>query len=1351
MTRVALALCLLLAATVSAIAGPPAAPRLAPPAPVARHQDEAAAKRAALERAKVLESWVPPLAPLTWDAIRYSVDLRLDLEREAISGTVAVELEALVDGLATVGLDADLGLRVTSVLLLSDPALPHDGPRPLAFTHRDNRLEVDLPRPLSSGERVWLLVAYGGHGQSSYSYWTYGVNWDRHGEAGAPVVWSMAEPYGARVWWPCQDRTDDKALVDLTVTAPAELLVSSNGAQVSRVDNGDGTATTHWASAYPIATYLVVMNASDFAHSEQTYVAGDGSTMPVALFAYPELAAQAELDLANTPEMIGVLAAAFGEYPFLGEKYGNCLAPFGGGMEHQTLTSFGAGLVGTTSAEWINIHELGHSWWGDWVTCGDWKDLWLNEGFATYAEQVWAEHRGADVLADYVAGSDWVGYFRGPLYDNPEPFSDTVYTKGGWILRMLRHVLGDDAFFAALADYRAAHGGAGATTAQLQAVLEESVGSDLDWFFEPWVYGTTRPRYQYDWQEVAGPAVRLRVRQLQTNAPLLRMPLDVRVTTSAGSEDHLVWVEAEAEQTIDLPLSSTPTAVALDPDHQVLAEIGPASAPDLDFGPLGPDGFDAGTLVMGSSATLQVPLVNLGGSDLEVSLVQPYYELGFELLSPQPPFTVAAGASQDLTIRFRPRSVGFAAQPFVVLSNDPSHDGIGVFVVTGSALAWPTAYIFVSTQVEFGPQPVGTARVLPFTVANRGGTDLLLSGGLTGEAFALLGAIPDRLAPGEEVELGVRFLPTAPGAAAGTVTLTTNDPYVPSPVISLSGEGLAAPRLELDPPALLFGSAAGATSSTLVVSNTGSADLVLSDLRTAPPFDLPAPPDLPLTLAPGSSVPVEVRFTPADSGESRGSLRLLTDDPVAAWVSVPLAGSSTTSQPVLAAVPAVAHSPGIGGATWSTTLVLLNPTGADLDLDLGLLPADLAAPDLCLSVPAGQQRWVEDVVASMGRDGTGGLELAADSAGLVASTVTATAAASGTHGQQISAVARERALDCDAPVLLPGLAAGDGFHTNFGLLNLADEELTVTLALHAASGAELGTLTLRAAGRGFAQASDALAGLSPEPLRGAFAVGSCAAAGAAYHLYASVVDDASHDPSFVAPLAAGGSAPLDVVLPAVASTPGLGGTQWRSDLVLVATGTSSAQVTLELHPRGEVAAATATVDVPAGTASVLEDVVGTTLGRVGSGWLRLTSAAPGLLVASRTYNDDPAGTYGQEVAAVDRADMVGPGERVVLPGLTSAAGFRTNLGVASAAAVDTAVTVRARRDDGEVIGEVELAVPAGALLQVDRFLSERLGHVGPAWVELWSDDAGAAFFAYASVVDEGTGDPVLVPGTVVDP
>ena len=163
--------------------------------------------------------------------------------------------------------------------------------------------------------------------------------------------------------------------------------------------------------------------------------------MPVVIYAYPRLPSRPRSDLAITPDIIGALAEAFGEYPFLEEKYGNCTVPFGGGMEHQTLTAYALSGAGGRPhwTEWLNVHELAHQWWGDWVTCADWRDLWLNEGFATYREWLWAEHKGDDVLQTTSPAPTALASSSGPCTTTRSPFSGTVYDKGAWVLRMLPH------------------------------------------------------------------------------------------------------------------------------------------------------------------------------------------------------------------------------------------------------------------------------------------------------------------------------------------------------------------------------------------------------------------------------------------------------------------------------------------------------------------------------------------------------------------------------------------------------------------------------------------------------------------------------------------------------------------------------------------------------------------------------------------------------------------------------------------------------------------------------------------------------------------------------------------------
>ena len=242
------------------------------------HRLEGEAKRAlwratAQSNSVVEKNWAPDLGPSPVDVLRYELDLQLDPTLESLSGTVAVDLAATVDDLATVELDADRDMSILGVVLVRDESFPHDGGRLLAFTHAEDRLRVQLHRRLSAGEEVRLLIAYGGHGRRNGA----GVNWAQRPD-GTPLVTTFSQPLGARIWWPCSDRPDDKAIVSLEVTAPSGLVAASNGLEVARVDNGDGTATTSFASRYPISTYLVVLNLTNYVRSATEYRSLDGAT-----------------------------------------------------------------------------------------------------------------------------------------------------------------------------------------------------------------------------------------------------------------------------------------------------------------------------------------------------------------------------------------------------------------------------------------------------------------------------------------------------------------------------------------------------------------------------------------------------------------------------------------------------------------------------------------------------------------------------------------------------------------------------------------------------------------------------------------------------------------------------------------------------------------------------------------------------------------------------------------------------------------------------------------------------------------------------------------------------------------
>jgi hypothetical protein len=777
---------------------------------IVRHQlEEGASKRAAYlssrkPGAAELKNWASENGPVLFDVRHYDLDLYVDVSEQVLSGTVVMDVEAVEEGLGMVELDADLGLRILSVLQLGDEAYPYDSPRKLGFTHDDNRLSITLDRALATGEAVRLQITYGGHASRIGLIGSTGVNW--YSNAGTPVIHTFAQPFGARVWWPCNDRPDDKATVTMRMTVPEGLDIASNGLERSKVDNGDGTSTSVWSSVYEVPTYLVVMHISDFVYTEDTYTGLDGTTMPVSLWAMPDVAAQAEADLAVTVPQIEVMADHWGEYPFLEEKYGNATVFFGGGMEHQTMTTLSVFRVGDPWMQWLNVHELGHQWWGDWVTMDDWRDIWLNEGYATHTEWLWAEHLGPEVLAQYLIDDDYLGQFMGSVYDNPEPFSWTIYAKGSWVAWMLRHVIGDDAFFDAMASYRAANAEGTATTDELQQAMEVAGEIDLDWFFDQWVYNPNRPRYLWSWEAVAGPAISLNVKQTQTNAGLFKMPMNLRVTTTAGTEDHTVWFEAEADQTIEIPLTAEATAVVLNPDTHVLCHLAHVSEPDLELGPDFPDGFDAGVVSSGGPAILTVPLTNTGGADLIIDSIGSASPGVSDLIDPPDfPLTIAPGETHEINVSFRASGTGPEDAWYGINSNDPDREGEAFFRVSGIGALYPTGFLAAPNSTSVGRVPLHGTGEASFNALNIGAEPFAVSTTVEGEGFFLAKTVPPVLAPGSSNEVIVRFHPTAVGEASGAVIFHAGDPDNPIKTVTVAAIGEGAPRLELEVPDELRG------------------------------------------------------------------------------------------------------------------------------------------------------------------------------------------------------------------------------------------------------------------------------------------------------------------------------------------------------------------------------------------------------------------------------------------------------------------------------------------------------------------------------------------------------------------
>ncbi len=517
-----------------------------------------------------LSAW-PQRTEYGYDVEHVDLDLTVDFTQQMIDATSTLNLQVTTQGLAEIVVDLNDALTVDQVTL--------DGvPRP--FAQQPEQVVITPAVPLPAGTAIAVAIDY--HGRPE-TVGTKSMRWNVH--AGTPVVYTLSTPYStapttvipvSHYWRPCKDVPDDKSTCSMRITVPETMLACSNGILVSDVNNGNGTRTLSWAHGYPVAPYLITMGATNYRTIEGIYQGSGGATAQIQHFVYPERYNQALTSFNITAEALACFASLFGEYPFMGEKYGMFCTPPGPAVEEQTMTAYPDYLInGSHQYDWVVVHEMSHMWWGDCVTCRSWEHVWLNEGFASYAEALWQEHLGgAAALRTYMLSMD-NGPYQGSIYNPPYIWHEIVYSKAAWLLHMLRHVMGDAAFFQFLLDYRAAYEYSSVVTDDMIAVAESAYGGDLDWFFEPWLYHEGEPTYETSWTyHGAGPyQVALNVAQVQSlTYPTYKMPIDLVIQTTGGSFSTVIW-DSLRTQWFAFEVADRPLSVTLDPNDWILADF----------------------------------------------------------------------------------------------------------------------------------------------------------------------------------------------------------------------------------------------------------------------------------------------------------------------------------------------------------------------------------------------------------------------------------------------------------------------------------------------------------------------------------------------------------------------------------------------------------------------------------------------------------------------------------------------------------------------------------------------------------------------------------------------------------
>ncbi|MBN2280787.1 MAG: T9SS type A sorting domain-containing protein [Candidatus Marinimicrobia bacterium] len=500
-----------------------------------------------------------------FDIQYYNLDMKINVRNPGVIGRILVVGEVVKEPISEVELNFWQGLSITKIYAAGRPM------RELNYQWSGDIVRVNLDSVYAQGGLFKFYLEYAGDpSDNPYGYFAFDAY---NGES---LIWTLNEPYGARGWFPCKDVPSDKPdSMDIRVQVPKGFIVASNGKLVSQKDTVNSTIF-HWQERYPIATYLVSLAIHPYAQFSDWYIFGDQDSMEVQYYVMPDHYSSRLSDYRKTVKMIAYYSEIFGQYPFINEKYGHAEFGWGGGMEHQTITSLGG------ASELLIAHELAHQWWGDAVTCHQFHDLWLNEGFASYAEALWYEYEYPDYTAsDYQLYSEYFG--DGTIYVEDLNGSEPLFSKGlrydkaSWVLHMLRNVVGDRQFFEILQTYYQSgkFRYKSATTEDFIEHCQTVSGLNLDQFFQQWIFEEYYPDYHYCWNSAevdSGHIVHLTIRQEQTNTGLFWMPIDVRVSTLQADYDFRVWDSLQVQQ-FDLYVKDDPKLVELDPDNWILKKV----------------------------------------------------------------------------------------------------------------------------------------------------------------------------------------------------------------------------------------------------------------------------------------------------------------------------------------------------------------------------------------------------------------------------------------------------------------------------------------------------------------------------------------------------------------------------------------------------------------------------------------------------------------------------------------------------------------------------------------------------------------------------------------------------------
>ncbi len=508
------------------------------------------------------------------DILHLVLDVTPDFKQRTVAGTALWKFKPIAKPFAELKLDA-VDLTVAAVT---------SSERVAGYQVTDDKVVITFAEPIAVGKEATVTVRYSAQPEKGLYFRTPELGFkpeDMH-------IWTQGEPHEARHWYPSYDFPNEKFTTEMICHAPEGLVVLSNGRKVSEEKDANGLVAVRWLQDKPMVNYLVALVAGKLKFIEDKH-----RDIPMRFWTPASEIEHAANSFDGTKDMMEFFEKEIG-VPYPWDKYDQvCIQDYHwGGMENTSLTTlnidtlFPKTFENLRNSQGLVAHELAHQWFGDLITCKDWSHIWLNEGFASYYDDLYTEHKdgreeflyrmyeGAKSLTQSTNAVKSIVWRK---YGDPvEQFDNLAYGKGSWVVHMLRSQLGPELFRQCIKTYVERHKFGTVVTEDLRAVVEELSGRSFDQFFDQWVYHTGTPRLDvdYSWDERTKLA-RLGIRQTQPiseNVPLFNFPLPVRFKTKSGVIERVIAVKAKAGD-FYFPLAEAPDIVRLDPDVTVLAQI----------------------------------------------------------------------------------------------------------------------------------------------------------------------------------------------------------------------------------------------------------------------------------------------------------------------------------------------------------------------------------------------------------------------------------------------------------------------------------------------------------------------------------------------------------------------------------------------------------------------------------------------------------------------------------------------------------------------------------------------------------------------------------------------------------